>query len=969
MTDYQHLVDNIRAFLASANQVRSDELADWALDYARACTEANDRLRRCTEYLQKGLRTEAIHAAEEQPNLLDLVATLDLQELEAWRGICFQYDLTDPPALAIESAAALNEAYAGEDTVAALLTRHRLLALACAPVKDRIATMRRLAESDPTSPFWDEDLRTFERARLEEIRTTVPQLAKAGNAAAAQHIYEELESQAWRTPVSSDLRHRAYDVVIRLRHAEAEASLQKLLPALNDAYSAMSFAECRSLLDQWDTVVADNQMTVPPELQEKIEPIVSWVAERQAAQDKQAAFDEACNQLQQALDVDAPEAKLERSYLAVSRMPLQMPEELEQRYQTRLVTHASARRNKRLLILTGIVAAFLLMAGAAIAVTFQIMRNREIADAQMALHNGLQDVDSGNTGRPDAMMKALLVEHPSIAQNPGVVKAASDLRSAIDGERQRAAQFQQHMNAVLANGADHPDLNELQLAEPLAKLDGEKTQLAAEKQQIADLKSAEQHDRDKKFMDDAKALADAIDSGLPDQLLQSDASIYQTRLSDFEKQVTLLGTRTGITSQLMDSQVHTALALLKHKRDALEATENEQSMLDQLGRASSSDGQVSILKQYLDKFPNSLRAADFRRAVDQAPEAQAIEAWGPIRQSWPQLIPLDAEDAAARVQRAGDYLKVYPSSPFASSLGAYVTYLRLAQQMTAADGPWKKGYRDLLNNPLVHDLQMVETQDGKTRYYTLGNINYKHPTANGQIISEEFDAVTSSDVSKRTHISLRLGGEKGFLKYTTPVPSPQAVFAEDATRRIDAMTLSNWEQLGPQIVGQLASREDMNLVLRSILLQNALQTCQPVLDWAGDSACKTVMDGLAKQGLDNVEWLDPDNPPAPSLTDSLKDLLGAISSTERMVTIVARQRELALQGVPASLKVQGVVIRNPSGLRLSIPPEGPGMAYAIGEAGTLVQIGHADAQTWSVDNTKASEVTDGGLVFVTAAAK
>ncbi|HMC64682.1 MAG TPA: hypothetical protein VKI65_07070, partial [Gemmataceae bacterium] len=71
MTDYQRIVDDIRSFLHSSDQTQSEALKEMAVAYAGACQEANQRLRRCDEFLQKGLRSEAVHFADAEPVLLD----------------------------------------------------------------------------------------------------------------------------------------------------------------------------------------------------------------------------------------------------------------------------------------------------------------------------------------------------------------------------------------------------------------------------------------------------------------------------------------------------------------------------------------------------------------------------------------------------------------------------------------------------------------------------------------------------------------------------------------------------------------------------------------------------------------------------------------------------------------------------------------------------------------------------------
>ena len=102
--DYNEVVDDIRSFLAAADQTRTDGLHDLAGAYARLCREANERLRRCGDYLRRGMRSEAIHLAEAVPPLLDVVAALDLPELEEWEQLCGMYELPRPVRLHIETA-------------------------------------------------------------------------------------------------------------------------------------------------------------------------------------------------------------------------------------------------------------------------------------------------------------------------------------------------------------------------------------------------------------------------------------------------------------------------------------------------------------------------------------------------------------------------------------------------------------------------------------------------------------------------------------------------------------------------------------------------------------------------------------------------------------------------------------------------------------------------------------------------
>src|ERR1700747_2451391 len=111
MTDHHRIVDDIRSFLQASDQTFSDSLRSLAEAYNEACRETNARLRRCEEFLQKGLRSEAIHFAQTEPALLEVVAALDFPERPEWEQVALGYGLPPPPHLRIETAEALNRAY------------------------------------------------------------------------------------------------------------------------------------------------------------------------------------------------------------------------------------------------------------------------------------------------------------------------------------------------------------------------------------------------------------------------------------------------------------------------------------------------------------------------------------------------------------------------------------------------------------------------------------------------------------------------------------------------------------------------------------------------------------------------------------------------------------------------------------------------------------------------------------------
>ena len=77
-------IDELQNALLNTDTVDPEFISDTAAEYAEACAAANERLRAIAPLLRRGLRSEVIQLAEEDPNILELVATLDFPGREDW---------------------------------------------------------------------------------------------------------------------------------------------------------------------------------------------------------------------------------------------------------------------------------------------------------------------------------------------------------------------------------------------------------------------------------------------------------------------------------------------------------------------------------------------------------------------------------------------------------------------------------------------------------------------------------------------------------------------------------------------------------------------------------------------------------------------------------------------------------------------------------------------------------------------
>lgn len=332
MADYQTVVDRVRAFVAGADQTRTDNLAELATMYSDHCREANARLRRCLDFLRRGLRSEAIHLAESQPNLLDMLAALDIPEINEWEQLCATYDLARPMRMMVEAAQELNEAYAQQEPLQALLHNHRLLALGRVPLKDRLEIIRELAAADPANPCWAEDQEIFENARMRDLRVDVTNAIRSRDLKVIDRLSSEILHQKWRVQLPADIKDVLAKASWALHHDQAIEELKQMVPEARAARQAGSYVVAKQVLANWEKTVTDYKVQQPKELQDEMIALTRWVTDHEALQALQESFQLACAELRAVLRVNVAEEVLFSRFRAVQELGLPMPEDLERDY-------------------------------------------------------------------------------------------------------------------------------------------------------------------------------------------------------------------------------------------------------------------------------------------------------------------------------------------------------------------------------------------------------------------------------------------------------------------------------------------------------------------------------------------------------------------------------------------------------------------------------------------------------------
>lgn len=862
MSDYQRAIDQLRFQLESDNLELTTELERLGEEYAEACRLANARLRRCGDFLRKGLRSEAIHFAETSPNLLEFVGLLDFPEREQWDELVSLYQLPQPEPLQLELAEQLNEAYTAQQPIENLIDRHRLLALARAPLAKRMAVLRGLAENDPDGTFWEEDLLTMEQARFREIASTAKTAAREGDGRALDALTAEITETPWREKLPKNLLATVRRYANDQARGAAQRTLERIEQPLLDAFSALDLSSARRLRDEWER--AARVVKLPPDapLMDHVGPALGWVADEDAREEAERGFQNALAALERALEDDRTTLEeLERLGHDVMKWDRNVPELTSHRYRNRLASLQLAGTRRHRLIIGSALVALCLVVGFVGLLGYRSLQatevNRVVTTVETMIKNGEL-----------RQARALVDQHRSFPALETWLAVQARLANAEGTEADRLRQF----NALIQNVSRENDhktvMTLLGQASSLAKTSDEKLT-------IANLER-EQQDRWRKFVSERESeiresimSVTAILQDLDEQLevLEGDNDRFDQQVAQASQQLTEANRMARTVNSPSAAQIGTLTSrlegLTQARADIQEKTRLLVALRDQsLIRPGASDGSARFaalgktLATYAEKYPEDARSGDFAITAKEAPLWQGEATWQELLAGWKGMIPTDLVDTRKRIHQCETFIKDHAGCPSVALATEYKAYLdSVRNRYEDGEGDSGEGIQSQLLNLYSSDLiaaaYVLKNRTTGTTFYVPSNAEIT--TTN--LASIQYYVGFNGDLKSQTI-------DVSELISRAPALAPQAKIANRLRAALRDVTPSEWPSFFKTYSTQILKEPELDDFLRYFLLVRTLEYAA-----AGDAALQRALEPSLQRLRDDridlaARWMVPNDPEA-----------------------------------------------------------------------------------------------------------
>ena len=845
MHDYQRITDLIQALLASAvepdaNDVRraNERLKDAVLD-------VNERLRTCDALLRKGRRSDALQRCEVEPNLLDAVATLDIPEWNDWANYVNSIGLDASPELKLEVAAELNEAYSIERPLERLLSQHRVLALARAPLKDRLSVVRRVRRADPQNPLWEQDVRNYERERLGQIRQALERAKRGSDVAGLSEIEAELREPGWIEKPPSRLLSEAAKFHTRIRAVQAKREMEQLEQELTAAFTELDVERGRRARERWNALQRIVSVPATDPLIEMATPALDWLDKQDQSAARDQEYQQASWELEQAIEREASREELDRAWHAVVKTGSGLPPLLQHRFHERQrYLESRARRKGQLLIAAAVAGAL----SVATVVVFYIRQQTQSAEAAEHSRNVASLLEAGQLPEAQRYLDAL---EPQVTREPEIQRLQADVRSAVATEEGRQAELRSLLRKARTIGLTDPDWESIAAAESeadhaaeVARSEGERAQVEQLRSDLWSARKDLQQGIDRQFDGDLEAFQQRITDAPDGDVAAIDGLLAEARE---------LASRARV-SETRQASLPGLTSMLAAKR---ELAVREAEIGSTLSRVTEALGNERAYREALDayarQFPDTPRSADFQKAIAEAPLWSGVLAWENLRDHWKltDFRALTAANARADLQRLAETRSRAAQVPMPPELAAAEELLQaISSRVDDAEKPATERITAFLARKGIAEVHMVRTLGGEAYYIT----------AMPRVFNEK-----NWVVNYFTSLDLERPSQKVVGELVTDaigkvaVRSPQSIFAKYATQRFAETERDGWETVFIEVLESLHSDEEMDPLLKLLLYRLILETgCAgsvPLRDAFHDQLA--LVSGVSIDPAAN--WMDPED--------------------------------------------------------------------------------------------------------------
>ncbi len=881
------LCRQIRRIVAQPDLASTTELNELVGAYRVALVAANERIDRAHAWLRKGLQCEALRLVEQQPDAIETVAQLSMgYAWGSWDRLCKANGIVDVPRPDLDAAADLCDAYDREELLAPHLAKYRMLALASAPIADRLEMLLTLEQLDPDNTAWPTQRGELEAYRLTEIEKEAKLAISDRNFKALESLQTELMHREWISQPPDRLLQVLGESVHKLKYQHAMIEFARISNAMSEAHAAKNESAMRTAVVEWEQLSGDTRFSPSSAITDVAKEPLNWWHKRENERESAIQFQHDLARLEELLDSGEPANVLEPLYERLKRAEREIPKALVSRYRSRQDEHSSKSRVRTRLIALAVIAAIAISGTSVWWWLGEQDRARTLGTWVTQLDTALE---SGDSRKSQKLLDELQRGKPELWNEAEIVTRREEHDALVKQDAARRSNLEACINQIaVADPLDHSIDSVLDEARRLARFEDEKLDVANLRNAISKARRDHQSGLDQDFQTRFTTLNDEYR-----EIIESELPYEQAvkRLEQLARQYDELRRTKNVSDELISAVGEQLLKL----REDLSARRDRKSRLNEAGdslgsvRDSFPDlARLAIAEQtFVDTFPERPEAVELQKVLRNEPAWRTLHDWNTLVDTWNGDIGVNnAEKAKACLDATTQAARTVDSvigKDFSEQLTGYFEHA--VKALDPKDSGTSR-LRQLFEPPswMARLKQAtIEATDGDRRqFYLLGEMSCDDSLCRMTGVIKSLESLDDPEKRDQERVPVQ------------PKPriedAPIATYAKNALRFLRGIGPSKWRTSHLSLARKIANGRKINVVLRlrmiQILIAWHLQETWPQnLDFTelGEFLVKVEQAEYGRWPLDEVPWPHVNSGSVKNASRTASEMLNELPNLESLI--------------------------------------------------------------------------------------
>lgn len=452
MKTEMELVQSIIEHIRTNRIARTPMLEDLADAYANLCVEVNMRLMKCQDFLQKGMRSEAIYEATLSPALLEIVTVIQFQEFNRWRNICQELDISIPPQILVDIVERLTHELPKEQELEPLLKQYRR-AVHHGEIRDSMDILRKIIPLDSANVIWKENLAALEDDYYDSQLADMEDALELNDLKALQRFYEDAIHPTRTLPFPTELLAKVRRALLAEQYEELLKRADAICLQLQGYIAEKRADLILPLLSQWTSLNNNEAFEAKAEHLAVITQANGVLAAHEKEQALLRKHEHMLDEFRAVLSPELPDTEEIAKLLEALRLEgIEIPEDLA-RYQEEAYRRIANHQRRRHRIIGSVVASCIAVGIICCGIVYANYHKQNVMEAKIVqVRDAYQQKDYQVA---EELRKAIELDYPEVLSNGEYLKLKEDLLGAlqrINEDNKSYLELYRALNAIAERG-------------------------------------------------------------------------------------------------------------------------------------------------------------------------------------------------------------------------------------------------------------------------------------------------------------------------------------------------------------------------------------------------------------------------------------------------------------------------------------------------------------------------------------